>query len=137
MLPIVTRWYIHDSRRPQARRLVAPGFFRRQLRHQGRLSDYRGALRHDDELRRGRQGCARQRGLSASAWSGRTCQDPKLVALAYAFEQVTRGRVPPPRLRYRRCDDGDAVARQVERRFAGWMGVDWHAAHRTRGPIRW
>ena len=31
-----------------------------QLRHQGRLSDHRGALRHDDELRRGRQGFARQ-----------------------------------------------------------------------------
>jgi amidase len=29
---------------------------------------------------------------------GAHCQDPKLVGMAYAFEQATRGRVPPPRM---------------------------------------
>ena len=29
---------------------------------------------------------------------GAHCQDPKLVGIAYAFEQATRGRVPPPRM---------------------------------------
>ena len=30
---------------------------------------------------------------------GAHCQDAKLVGIAYAFEQATRGRVPPPRMR--------------------------------------
>ena len=39
---------------------------------------------------------------------GAHCQDPSSSGIAYAFEQATRERVPPPRMRCRRS--GDAVA---------------------------
>jgi Asp-tRNA(Asn)/Glu-tRNA(Gln) amidotransferase A subunit family amidase len=29
---------------------------------------------------------------------GAHCDDPKLVGIAYAFEQATKKRVPPPRM---------------------------------------
>jgi amidase len=30
------------------------------------------------------------------SFTGMACSEPRLLALAYAFEQVTRRRVPPP-----------------------------------------
>jgi len=30
------------------------------------------------------------------SFSGMACSEPKLIALAYAFEQATKKRVPPP-----------------------------------------
>ena len=29
-------------------------------------------------------------------FTGTACSEPKLIALAYAFEQATKKRVPPP-----------------------------------------
>ncbi len=33
------------------------------------------------------------------SFAGRACSEPRLLALAYAFERVTKRRVPPPGLR--------------------------------------
>jgi amidase len=30
------------------------------------------------------------------SFAGRACSEPRLIEIAYAFEQATRGRVPPP-----------------------------------------
>jgi amidase len=30
------------------------------------------------------------------AFTGMACSEPRLIALAYAFEQATKRRVPPP-----------------------------------------
>ena len=32
----------------------------------------------------------------SAAFVGLPCSEPKLIALAYAFEQLTKRRVPPP-----------------------------------------
>jgi len=30
------------------------------------------------------------------SFTGRACSEPRLIAIAYAFEQATKKRVPPP-----------------------------------------
>jgi amidase len=32
------------------------------------------------------------------SFTGMACSEPRLIALAYAFEQATKKRVPPPNL---------------------------------------
>ncbi len=75
----------------------------------GRVSANRGLVRHGSE--RTTERTARRRPAAAKAipsgfnpkpapfgvgFTGTACSEPRLLGIAYAFEQATKRRVPPP-----------------------------------------
>ena len=78
--------------------LLFPGGERRRHRGPARLSDRDRAVRHGAATRRRR---AFPTGFNAKpapfgvSFTGMACSEPRLLELAYAFEQATKRRVPP------------------------------------------
>ena len=92
----------HGHRRraegPPARRAAVSGRHRSGDCRQARVSDRDRAVRARGERADApvsRTDSTRDRRRSASAFTGTACSEPRLIALAYAFEQATRRRVPP------------------------------------------
>ena len=82
-----------------ARRAVLPRRRRRRHRGAARLPDGDGAVRLTSPTRRRRrfpEGFDAQPAPFGVSFTGTACSEPKLLALAYAFEQATKRRVPPP-----------------------------------------
>ena len=79
--------------------ILTPGGIGRESRLARRLSDHRRAVRHGAQradARRCRPASTPSRRRLASTFTGTACTEPRLIALAYAFEQASKKRVPPP-----------------------------------------
>ena len=82
-----------------ARRAALSRRERRGDRRQARLPDGDRAVRDDRRTRRrrhSRSGFEARPAPYGVSFTGMACSEPRLIELAYAFEQATRRRVPPP-----------------------------------------
>ena len=80
--------------------LLFPGRERRRDRGQARLSDRDRAVRVGAERAdagRFRRASTRKPAPFGVSFTGGACSEPRLLELAYAFEQATKRRVPPLR----------------------------------------
>ena len=100
-------WHRRSAEGAEARRAALPRRERRGHRRQARLSDGDRAVRpvRADAAAAGRPGPAPAPypdGFTLApapygvSFTGMACSEPRLIELAYAFEQATKRRVPPP-----------------------------------------
>ena len=78
--------------------LLFPGGERRGHRRAARLSDRDRAVRHGPERaddRRSPTASTPKPAPFGVSFTGMACSEPRLIELAYAFEQATKKRVPP------------------------------------------
>ncbi len=79
----------------QARRAHLSRRQRRGDRRQGRLPDRHRAVRHRPECAGMPAGFNAKPSPYGVAFTGGACSEPRLIEMAYAFEQATKRRVPP------------------------------------------